>query len=76
MKLWDKGYSIDQQIEHFTVGNDREVDLHIAKYDIKASLAHAKMLHSIGILNKEELTQLEAGLKELYDQCFYGEFFI
>ena len=55
MKLWDKGYSIDDQIEKFTVGNDREVDIHIAKYDIQASLAHAKMLHSINILNDEEI---------------------
>lgn len=76
MKLWDKGYSIDQQIEQFTVGNDREVDIHIAKYDIKASLAHAKMLQSIGILDKEELTQLEFGLEELYNQCVEGDFII
>ncbi len=76
MKLWDKGYSIDQQIEHFTVGNDREVDLHIAKYDIKASIAHAKMLQSIGILDKEELTQLEIELEELYHQCIDQEFII
>ena len=76
MKLWDKGYSIDQQIEQFTVGNDREVDVHIAKYDIKASLAHAKMLQSIGILNKVELTQLEFGLEELYNQCVEGDFII
>ena len=42
MKLWDKGFSIDKKIEQFTVGNDREIDLHIAKYDVQASLAHAK----------------------------------
>lgn len=76
MKLWDKGYSIDQQIENFTVGKDREVDLYIAKYDIKASLAHAKMLHSIGILDKEELTQIDFGLEELYNQCVEQEFII
>jgi argininosuccinate lyase len=35
MKLWDKGFSIDKKIEHFTVGNDREIDLHIAKYDVR-----------------------------------------
>ena len=52
MKLWDKGTPIDKQIEQFTVGNDREVDIHIAKYDIKASYAHAKMLQSIGILTE------------------------
>ncbi|NNF85552.1 MAG: argininosuccinate lyase, partial [Winogradskyella sp.] len=58
MKLWDKGFSIDKQIEQFTVGNDREVDLHIAKYDVQASLAHAKMLKEIKILSNEELLQL------------------
>ena len=41
MKLWDKGFSIDKQIEKFTVGNDREIDMHIAKHDVQASLAHA-----------------------------------
>ena len=39
MKLWDKGIKIDEKIEQFTVGNDREVDMYIAKYDLKASLA-------------------------------------
>ena len=53
MKLWDKGFSIDKQIENFTVGNDREIDIHIAKYDVQASLAHAKMLESIGIINAD-----------------------
>jgi argininosuccinate lyase len=76
MKLWDKGYSIDQQIEQFTVGNDREVDIHIAKYDIKASMAHAKMLHSIGILDADELEQIKFGLEELYNQCIEEEFVI
>ena len=50
MKLWDKGIKIDQLIEQFTVGNDREIDIHIAKYDVQASVAHAKMLASIGII--------------------------
>jgi len=50
MKLWDKGFSIDKQIEQFTVGNDRQIDLHIAAYDVQASLAHAIMLQSIGII--------------------------
>lgn len=76
MKLWDKGYSIDKQIEQFTVGNDREVDLHIAKYDIKASFAHAKMLKSIGILTADEFEQLKFGLEELYNQCIEGDFII
>ncbi len=68
MKLWDKGISIDKKIEQFTVGNDREIDLHIAKYDVQASLAHAKMLQSIGILTTEELQQLEKGLQNLASQ--------
>ncbi|MEQ6122902.1 argininosuccinate lyase [Pseudotenacibaculum sp. MALMAid0570] len=76
MKLWDKGFSIDQQIEQFTVGNDREIDLFIAKYDIQASIAHAKMLASINIISSEELQQLEEGLKKLTDQLEDGNFVI
>lgn len=76
MKLWDKGIAIDDQIEQFTVGNDREIDLYIAKYDIEASLAHAKMLASIGILTQEELQQLETGLASLQQQCEVNTFII
>tara|TARA_R110002073_G_scaffold14554_1_gene59303 strand:- start:78861 stop:80135 length:1275 start_codon:yes stop_codon:yes gene_type:complete len=76
MKLWDKGFSIDQQIEQFTVGNDREIDVHIAKYDVQASLAHAKMLTSIGIVDSDELKQLEEGLSELTQQIEAGTFVI
>ena len=76
MKLWDKGISIDKKIEHFTVGNDREMDLHIAKYDVQASLAHAKMLQSIGILSTIELVQLEKELNLLAAQIENGTFTI
>ncbi|MCC1483866.1 argininosuccinate lyase [Winogradskyella immobilis] len=76
MKLWDKGFSIDKTIEQFTVGNDREIDLHIAKYDIQASLAHAKMLYKIDILSAEELQQLEKGLSNLQTQIDENSFFI
>ena len=76
MKLWDKGFSIDKKIEHFTVGNDREIDLHIAKYDVQASLAHAKMLASINIISSEELQQLELGLKDLQKQIDTNTFVI
>ncbi|GAA0749437.1 argininosuccinate lyase [Gaetbulibacter jejuensis] len=76
MKLWDKGISIDKKIEQFTVGNDREIDLHIAKYDVQASLAHAKMLQSIGVLTTEELQQLEKGLQDLASQIENGTFTI
>ena len=50
MKLWEKGIPIDKQIEQFTVGNDRELDLVLAKYDVLGSIAHAKMLGQIGLL--------------------------
>jgi len=76
MKLWDKGISIDKKIEQFTVGNDREIDLHIAKYDIQASLAHTKMLASIGILTPIELEQLEQGLDNLQQQIDADNFVI
>ncbi|WP_053992030.1 argininosuccinate lyase [Mangrovimonas sp. TPBH4] len=76
MKLWDKGLAIDKKIEQFTVGNDREIDLHIAKYDVLASLAHAKMLQHIGILNEVELEQLEEGLQHLKEQIEAGTFII
>nr|WP_321232067.1 argininosuccinate lyase [uncultured Psychroserpens sp.] len=76
MKLWDKGFLIDKKIEQFTVGNDREIDLHIAKYDVKASLAHAIMLESIGILTSEELTQLKNGLQVLSESIEKEDFVI
>ena len=76
MKLWDKGFSIDKKIEQFTVGNDREIDLHIAKYDVQASSAHAKMLNKINLITIEELQQLEAGLSTISKQIETGVFAI
>lgn len=76
MKLWDKGLSIDKKIEHFTVGNDREIDVHIAPYDIQASLAHAKMLASIGIITSEELAKITTGIQTLEQQLTDGTFVI
>ena len=76
MKLWDKGISIDKKIERFTVGNDREIDIHIAKYDVQASKAHAKMLQKIGILTLDELEQLIVGLETLEHQIDNGTFSI
>jgi argininosuccinate lyase len=76
MKLWDKGFSIDKKIEHFTVGNDRKIDLHIAKYDVQASLAHAIMLESTGIITSEELKQLKKGLQVLSEDIENGGFII
>lgn len=76
MKLWDKGISIDKKIEQFTVGNDREIDVHIAKYDVIASRAHAKMLQKIGIISTNELIELLGGLKKLENQIDNGTFVI
>ena len=76
MKLWDKGIKIDEKIEQFTVGNDRDIDIYIAKYDVKASLAHAKMLFSINIITAIELQQLEKGLSILEKQIHEGTFII
>ena len=76
MKLWDKGIKIDKKIEQFTVGNDREIDMHIAKYDVNASIAHAKMLFSIGIITATEFQQLEKGLSILEKQIQEGTFVI
>ena len=58
MKLWDKGFSTDKKIDHFTVGNDRELDLVLAKYDVIASKAHAKMLGEIGLITPKRALSL------------------
>ncbi len=68
MKLWDKGFSIDKTIEAFTIGDDREIDLYIAKYDLQASLAHAKMLAKTGILDHNELLQIEQSIQYLQNE--------
>ncbi|NQV08858.1 argininosuccinate lyase, partial [Candidatus Woesearchaeota archaeon] len=57
MKLWEKGYSLNKEIEEFTVGNDYLLDKKLVKYDCIASIAHAKMLHKVKILTKEELDE-------------------
>ena len=76
MKLWDKGFSTDKKIDIFTVGNDRELDLLLAKYDIIGSLAHAKMLHKIGLLSKEEIDGVEKELQAILATVQNGEFTI
>ena len=74
MKLWDKGYSVNELIEKFTVGKDRELDMYLAKYDVVGSMAHAIMLESIGLLGKKELEQLLAELKSVYHTVEQGSF--
>ncbi|MDC6388290.1 argininosuccinate lyase [Maribacter sp. PR1] len=76
MKLWDKGFSTDKKIDHFTVGNDRELDLYLAKYDVVASKAHAKMLGKIGLLNTTETEDLVSELDKIEDSIEKGEFTI
>ena len=75
-KLWEKNYEINHEIERFTVGRDREMDLYLAKYDVLGSMAHITMLESIGLLEKEELKPLLNELKNIYELCEKGEFVI
>ncbi len=76
MKLWDKGFSTAEKIDHFTVGNDRALDLVLAKYDVIASQAHAKMLGEVGLLTSEEAVQLIEGLEAIQTSITKGEFTI
>lgn len=76
MKLWDKGFSTDKKIDLFTVGNDRELDLILAKYDVLGNIAHAKMLKKIGLLSAEELKNLEAELEIILKSIKTGSFII
>ena len=76
MKLWEKNFEINKEIERFTVGRDREMDLYLAKYDVLGSMAHITMLESIGLLEKDELTQLLAELRSIYRLAERGEFTI
>lgn len=75
-KLWEKNFEINQEIERFTVGRDREMDLYLAKYDVLGSMAHIIMLQSIGLMEETELKQLLEELKNIYQTCERGEFVI
>jgi len=74
MKLWEKNYEINKEIERFTVGRDREMDLYLASYDVLGSMAHITMLESIGLIGKDELPVLLKELKAIYEQAVSGEF--
>ena len=76
MKLWDKGFEPDKMIENFTVGQDRKLDLRLARYDVEGSMAHIKMLQSIGLLSKEELGILLDGLNDILKEIESGNFII
>ena len=75
-KLWEKSVQVNKDIERFTVGRDREMDLYLAKHDVLGSMAHITMLESIGLLTKEELDQLLVELKSIYASAEKGEFVI
>lgn len=73
-KLWDKGFEPDRMIEEYTVGDDRELDMRLARYDVEGSLAHIAMLEKIGLLASDELERLTAGLREIADEIEAGRF--
>lgn len=75
-KLWEKNVQVDKEVEAFTVGRDREMDLYLAKYDVLGSMAHITMLESIGLLTKEELALLLSELKNIYAVADSGQFII
>ena len=74
MKLWEKNFEVNKEIERFTVGRDREMDLYLARYDVLGSMAHITMLQSIGLLEAAELEPLLVELRNIYAQCERGEF--
>ena len=75
-KLWEKSVQVDRDVERFTVGRDREMDLYLAPFDILGSLAHISMLQSIGLLTAEELKQLTEELRNIYRDTETGKFLI
>ena len=74
MKLWQKDKTALAEVEKFTVGKDRQLDIYLAPFDVLGSLAHIKMLQSVGLLSKEELNLLEIELKNIYQQIQKGGF--
>ncbi len=73
-KLWEKSVQVNKAIDRFTVGQDREMDLFLAPYDVMGSIAHIIMLESIGLLTKEELNVLVHELREIYTTIEKGDF--
>ncbi|SKB68125.1 argininosuccinate lyase [Parapedobacter luteus] len=76
MKIWQKNTDVDRFVEAFTVGNDRELDLQLAAADVLGSLAHTRMLHTIGLLDSRDLAAVQDGLKALYREVIAGDFSI
>ena len=76
MKIWQKNTDTNKGIETFTVGKDRELDLHMAAFDVLGSLAHTEMLERIGLLSAGELAEVQQGLKQIYAEIEAGDFVI
>ena len=74
MKLWQKEYKLNKEIVTFTVGDDFLLDQKLLKYDIKVNLAHAKMLHKVGILSNVELKKISKALNQLNKLAMTGKF--
>ena len=73
-KLWEKNTKVNDRIEAYTVGRDREMDLFLAPYDVLGSMAHITMLESVGLLEKQELELLLTELKSIYEIAVSGSF--
>ena len=74
MKIWQKNIDVDSFVESFTVGKDREMDMHLAGADVLGSLAHTRMLNSIGLMTDEDLTAVQQELKNIYKEILAGQF--
>jgi argininosuccinate lyase len=74
MKLWDKGFNVDKAIENFTIGNDAELDMYLAPFDVLGNIAHVTMLTEVGLLDKSELPALKKELCEIYKSTQEGSF--
>ncbi len=74
MKIWQKNINVDSFVESFTVGRDREMDMHLAEADVLGSLAHTRMLNSIGLMTDEDLKSVQEELKNIYREISEGKF--
>jgi len=75
-KIWEKGIPVDKLIEDFTIGKDPQMDMFLAPYDVLGSIAHVKMLNTIGLIGDAELPVLHAGLIQIYNEIIAGDFVI
>jgi argininosuccinate lyase len=76
MKLWQKNTHVSSAVESFTVGNDREMDLLLAPFDVLGSIAHVMMLAEVGLLTKSEADLLIQELRSIYQQIHHSQFTI